>query len=406
MTAVAYIRRSHSGEAQASEAMQRETVVRLAAENGETINRTFKDWGRSGGDRNRPEYMAMLAACEAGDVSTIYCYDQDRLARSNLLFAMLLDSADQHGFRVITTAGEITDDDRRDFAEMRGVMDGGELRKITKRNRANLQRMKTRGDDFGVAPFGYVKKREDGTGRVVIAKVDPDGIKRVIDAYVATGTFSAAANALNDEGFTTHRGKLWHPTQIRQVILREAPELMPNGVRKGTRGPGKPRLFAGLLRCWCGGPMTPGGHPDKPTYYCGRGQRNTSKHPAPYGISERKLMPWIVEEAERLRVPSEVEMDAPGAGYDDEADRRALAALRQRIGETAYLAGIAALDAAREAQGEQRRIIQAVPESVQWEAWSVEDINTVLRSLWHHVELGPDLAPVRAAWRLPPAYVR
>lgn len=77
MPAVAYIRRSHSGEAQASEQLQRDTVARLAAERGDAITRVFKDWGRSGGSETRPEYLAMLAQAEAGGVSTIYAYDQD-----------------------------------------------------------------------------------------------------------------------------------------------------------------------------------------------------------------------------------------------------------------------------------------------------------------------------------------
>jgi DNA invertase Pin-like site-specific DNA recombinase len=80
MTAVAYIRRSASGEAQASEKLQRETVERLAQERGDTISRVFRDCGRSGGAEDHPEYLAMLAEAEAGGTSVIYAYDQDRLA--------------------------------------------------------------------------------------------------------------------------------------------------------------------------------------------------------------------------------------------------------------------------------------------------------------------------------------
>jgi hypothetical protein len=43
MPAVAYIRRSASGEAQTSEETQRATVARLAAERGETIAHIFRD---------------------------------------------------------------------------------------------------------------------------------------------------------------------------------------------------------------------------------------------------------------------------------------------------------------------------------------------------------------------------
>jgi DNA invertase Pin-like site-specific DNA recombinase len=154
MTAVAYIRRSASGEAQASEKLQRDTVEQLAGDRDDSITHVYRDWGRSGGSETRPRYLQMMALAEAGEIDAIYAYDQDRLARSNWLFAGLLRLADLHGFAVITPAGDLTDDDRRDFAEMRGVMDGGELRKITKRNRAIKKLKRERGDDVGVVAFG------------------------------------------------------------------------------------------------------------------------------------------------------------------------------------------------------------------------------------------------------------
>lgn len=310
----------------------------------------------------------------------------------------LLRMADQQGFRVITTAGDITDDDRRDFAEMRGVMDGGELRKITRRNRANLQRMKDRGDDFGVAPFGYVKQREPGTDRVAIVKVDPDGIQHVIEAYRAAGTFLGAARALNEEGFTTHRGKQWHPTQVRQAVIREAPELLGDGIRRGTRGPGKPRYLAGLLRCYCGSIMTPGGPVAKPRYYCARSARGG--HPLPHGISERRLLPWIKDEAARLRMPGDI-VEYDGDDYDDSADRHAMDGLRERIGEAAYVAGIANLDAKRAEHGEHVRVVEEVPQAIEWATDPTAEVNAVLRAIFDHVQLGPDLLPVEAMWRVP-----
>jgi DNA invertase Pin-like site-specific DNA recombinase len=75
MAAVGYIRRSASGEAQASEQTQLEVVARLAAERGDTISHVYRDWGKSGGSETRPEYVAMLAQAEADGIHAIYCYD-------------------------------------------------------------------------------------------------------------------------------------------------------------------------------------------------------------------------------------------------------------------------------------------------------------------------------------------
>lgn len=101
MASMGDIRRSASGEAQASEETQRETVQRLAEARGDTITRVYRDWGRSGGSETQPEYLAMLAEAEAGHIHAIYAYDQDRLARSNFFFASLLRLADLRGFAVV-----------------------------------------------------------------------------------------------------------------------------------------------------------------------------------------------------------------------------------------------------------------------------------------------------------------
>ncbi len=104
MSAVAYIRRSASGEAQASEAMQRETVTRLAFERGDTVEHVFRDWGQSGGSERRPEYLRMLSQAESGGIHAIYAYDSDRLARDIWLLSGLLRLAKARAIRIYTTA--------------------------------------------------------------------------------------------------------------------------------------------------------------------------------------------------------------------------------------------------------------------------------------------------------------
>ena len=425
MAAVGYIRRSASGEAQASEQTQRDTVHRLAEIRGDTIAHVYRDWGRSGGSETRPEYLAMLAETEAGNVHAIYAYDQDRLARSNFLFASLLRLADLRGFAVVTPAGDLTDDDRRDFVEMRGVMDGGELRKITKRNHAIRAKRRDRGDDPGTVPLGYRRVRAVGgelnrKGEPVKPKAtidvldDPGAIERVLDAYRTAGSYLGAARALTAAGDPVPFGQrtrmdgepygngrfasaIWRATTVRRIVMREAPDLAPSipGVSRKHR----PRLFMKLLVCHCGQTMTPGGDVTVGGYWCTRGQRDP-KHSRPYYISENRLMPWIKLEAGRFDRMRILEMDAEA--YDDSADRARLEAARDLIGEDAYRDAIGRLNAAREAHGGRRATLHELPDSIDWEHDDVAAINAVLRAYWRHVELGPDLLPVKALWRFDP----
>jgi hypothetical protein len=321
----------------------------------------------------------------------------------------------------------LTEDDRRDFAEMRGVMDGGELRKIVKRNHAVRRFRRERGDDPGTVPFGYRKVRAEGgeanrRGEAAKPKAtidvldDPEAIERVLDAYRKAGTYLGAAKALTAAGEPTPFGRrlrvdgepygggrfassVWRAPAVRRIVLREAPELAPT--IKGVSRKHRPRLLMKLLRCHCGQTMTPGGRLDLPGYWCTRGQLDAA-HPRPFSISESKLLPLIRAEADRLRIPGEL-LESPGPEYDDSADRARLEAARDLIGEDAYLSALARLEAARGAHSERQAIVSAIPPRIDWERESVPDINASLRALWDHLQLGPDLLPLPDgyAWKVP-----
>lgn len=400
-----YIRRSASEESPVSEDAQRAAIERLAAERGDTIEHVYRDWGRSGGSETRPEYVAMLARLEANGVSAVYAYDQDRLARSNWLFAGLLRLADLHDLAVVTPAGNLADDSRRDFAEMRGVMDGAELRKIRRRNRAIADRRQARGDDRGALPYGYGPRpgrAPRSSEPVEYVVVNPEGIAHVLDTYRRVGSYIGAARALNAEHFPSQRNGTWHATTVKGVVLRNAPALAAS-VRKGTRRTGRPRLFAGLLRCRCGGIMSPGTMHGKDSYYCGAGQRGL--HGAPYAITEARLEPILREEAGHLRVPYD-QLETAGAGDDAVEDiesrrRRLVDALEAGVLTAAELGPrIAALEAERDRLEALQTAIRAIPQRIDW-SWSPERLGAALRALWRRVDVDITAGTAVATWAIP-----
>lgn len=424
MAAVAYIRRSASGEAQASEQLQRETIARLAAERGDAIEAVYKDWGKSGGSDTRPEYLKMLAHIEADHVHAVYAYDSDRLARDIWLLSGLMRLAKQRSVRIYTSAGELTDDDTRTLHLMRGVMDDGELVKITKRNQAVKRLRRERGDDPGTVAFGYRKVRAQGgelnrkgqpvqPGAVIDVLDDAGAIERVLAAYREAGTYLGAARALTAAGVPPpfagrarvdgqpygngrYAGGAWLAPSVRRIVLREAPELAPT--IKGVSRRHRARNLMKLLRCHCGQTMTPGGGARVPAYWCTRGQ-TVPGHGNPWSVAESKLLPWIKAEAARLRVPGDV-LESDGPAFDDSADRAALDGMRTAIGEDAYALAVASLDRKRAERGERQRLVEEIPQAVDW-TWPPETINNVLRTMFEVIELGPDLLPVKAVWNVP-----
>jgi hypothetical protein len=116
-------------------------------------------------------------------------------------------------------------------------------------------------------------------------------------------------------------------------------------------------------------------------------------------------MPWVMAEAARFRVPFEHVEIIEG----DEDKRRELEARRRRVIEN-YEDGVVTDKTERDAKllkiGEEMERLDAaeqviaLPPAIDW-SWPPKEINAVLRALWHHVELGPDMRPVRAEWRVP-----
>jgi DNA invertase Pin-like site-specific DNA recombinase len=421
MRAVGYIRRSHAGEAAISEKVQRDTIARQAEARGLTVDRIYMDWGRSGrlpddvdSDTldailaHRPQALALMRDIEAGNVGAVLAYRQDRLARDSFTLHLMIRWARRRRVPLIIPRGDITAREQRLLTAVEGGMDEEEGTRAKERSDAAERTMRERGDERGAPPYGWSRKvAEDG--RIIKVLTDPDKPARVVAAFRSEGSYNGAARKLNQDGVPPplvpkngqRRGSagppMWSAATVRKIVQREAPTL----AKKMKARPRTGRAFAlrGLMRCHCGAPMTPS-HAARggPVYYCNRGKRGDHK---PYAIAEAKLLPWIMEEADRVMDPSDAVYTDSGETTDTSADRQRLEAARDLIGEEAYAAALAKLDEQDAAGAERARILKAIPPPVEWKRWSTEDINKVLKARFDHIELGADLMPVRAEWRYP-----
>ena len=413
MKAVAYIRRSHEDtDGHVSKDTQQAAVLALAERESSTIGETYIDWGKSGGDealKHRPAFRRLLTAVERGEVATVYAYKLDRLGRGQTALGRLWAAAEANGTRIVTLEeGDLSDTGDPAKWLLRHTLSGFAefyYREQKRKSAATLAYCQRRGDAFGQAPLGYVKRTpRDGSERVEMVLVDPGAIERVLAAYRGAGTFLGAARTLNEASVPVPRpawGKglgRWSARSIRRVVEREAPDLIPPTIRRGSRGASRPRYLAGLLRCYCGGPMTPGGSAKASrslSYWCTRGQL-VPGHGNPWSVAESKLLPWVKAEAAKYRYERFWDIDAEERTLDLGDKRRRLEAARDLIGEDAYAEALAAI----ESQESQPERVPAEAPPLDW-AWSTEAINAWLRASFEYVELGPDLLPVRAEWTVP-----
>jgi DNA invertase Pin-like site-specific DNA recombinase len=407
--------------------VQHDTIVRLAEQHDQTIGRIYEDWGRSGlvpdgvGDTledilaHRRQALTMMRAIQAGDVTAVFAYRQDRLARDSFTVHLMCRIAKRAGVPIVIPRGDITAREQALLTAVEGGMDQEEGSRGKDRGEHALKTMQDRGDDFGPVPLGWSKVVliEPGlnsrgepakAGARVLVRTDPDKPARVVQLFRALGSYNATARRLNDDGVPPPNPKqrrnsagppMWSAATVRDIIQREAPDLAKQV--SGRARTSRSFLFRGLLRCYCGAPMTASYHPRGTEYYCNRGKRGAHR---PYGIAERKVRPWVEAEAARLKVWGEL-AEVEGDGYDDSADRVRLEAARDLVGEDAYAAALARLDQQRDEAGARVAAVASLPDAIDWQNDDIQAINEALLAIIDHVQLGDDLMPTEAVWRVP-----
>jgi DNA invertase Pin-like site-specific DNA recombinase len=408
---VAYLRKSKvQNDRHVSWEVQEAEIRALSARNGDTDLNIMSDWGRSGrGEKTRlrPEYQRLRAMIEADEVSVVYAYSLSRLSRSLGEYASLAELCRDHGVRVrLAKEGEF------DYASASGRFTVGILALLAQmeaelaqeRARDTIQARRARGDHIGSAGFG--KRLENGT---LVDHPDED-LADVTAAYRDAGSFAGAAKILNRHDVSSKFGKSWSGTTVKRVLTTGAPsELTGRRVEARVRQRGS-FVLSRLLRCPCGQIMT--GRRDRTrtkygtygpytSYQCYRG-RFEPDHPRPYAIREHALIPWIIAEAARLRVPVEsvtMAADAEGdaARLVEERRKLALGFARGGLDDETYAAEDDKLAAALAAI-EDRGSDLIVPQAVDW-TQPPAVVNELLRAMWKDVTLGPDLLPVEAMWR-------
>jgi DNA invertase Pin-like site-specific DNA recombinase len=402
----AYIRRSVASRADpgdVSRDFQTEEVRRLAGDDAARLVIIDRDWGRSAAtDKTgkRLAFLALLDSIEAGDVSALYAYSTDRLARSVEWSARLLNACRRAGVPIVTREGRIEPGNAAAalLFNVLAAVNENALSGMEAKARASIGARQARNVAAGRTPNAGMGRKAYG----------PEITALVLSAFDEAGSFLGAAKALNAAGVPTMLGLPdgWNVKTVSRIVRRERPE-MPRTGRQGARARST-RLFSGLLRCGgtladgstCGGIMSSMPRPGQrtPAYYCRQAHNKTAAgHSRPYVISEARLRPAIMAESEHY---------APTADEYNEADRTGevaqLEGERARTLEQSRRGMIDMDEAERIVRGIKTRldelaIPQAIPQAISWTA-PVPELNAWLRAVWSAVQLGPDLLPVLFDW--------
>jgi hypothetical protein len=184
---------------------------------------------------------------------------------------------------------------------------------------------------------------------------------------------------------------------------------MPHNTRPGAKARA-PFVLYGLLHCHCGHILTGtryknGSNPVYTSYKC-----HLSGTVPGHGLSavpEKRILPWIMAEAARLRAPDAVLVERERQDERDKLEARKARILDMYEGDNIAredyqrrMAAVKVTEDALEAQ-EAATAVLSVPGAIDWENWTPEAINKVLAAMWSSVTLDERMQPVSAEWRVP-----
>jgi DNA invertase Pin-like site-specific DNA recombinase len=271
-----------------------EHYIKAHAHEGWTlVDERYDDGGFTGANTERPAFQKLLSDIEAKKVDLVVVYKVDRLTRSLLDFARVMDRFNSHGaafvsvtqnFSTANALGKLTLNILMSFAEFEREM-------IAERIRDKLRASKRRGKwTGGRVPYGY----DLANKRLVECPQEAEIVREIFRTYAECESAMTVARRLNARGLTTARyavkgfatrAQPWakfdilrilknpvyigrvrsggaehlgeHPSLVDDTVFRGAQERLAKFAERRGAVRNEAYLLTGLLRCGvCGGAMT------------------------------------------------------------------------------------------------------------------------------------------------------
>jgi len=232
----AYIRRSVASRADpgdVSREFQTEEVRRLAGADGPTLTIIDRDWGRSAATdkaARRLAFLALLDAIEAGDVSALYAYSTDRLARSVEWSARLLNACRRAGVPIVTREGRIEPGDASAalLFNVLAAVNENALSGMEAKARATVARRQARNIAAGREPNAGMGRKNYGEDP---SHPDED-VAAVLAAFDKAGSFLGTTKLLNAAHVPTRLGATdWDVRTVGRIIRRARATTAPKWLK-------------------------------------------------------------------------------------------------------------------------------------------------------------------------------
>jgi DNA invertase Pin-like site-specific DNA recombinase len=196
----------------------------------------YDDGGVSGGTLERPALQRLLRDIEQGLVDVVVVYKIDRLSRSLMHFARLVEVFDAHGvtfvsvtqsFNTTTSMGRLTLNILFSFAQF-------EREVIGERVRDKIAASKARGMWMGGSvPLGYAVRDR----KLAVDEAEAARVRRVFEGFAATASATRLVPMLRAEGVLTKTGRPFDKGSVYKLLNNRT--YLGEVAHKGQAYPGE-----------------------------------------------------------------------------------------------------------------------------------------------------------------------
>jgi len=206
-------------------------IASQRAEGWLALDDHYDDGGFSGGTLDRPALKRLIADIEGGAVDIVVVYKIDRLSRSLMDFAKLVEIFERNdvtfisvtqAFNTTTSMGRLTLNILLSFAQFERELSGERIRdKIAASRKRGIWM-------GGWAPFGYeVKDR-----KLVINEADARVVRSIFGRFITLRSATVLARELHSKGVRNRYGRLLDKGSIYKLLVNRV--YIGDAVHKGT----------------------------------------------------------------------------------------------------------------------------------------------------------------------------
>ncbi len=190
----------------------------------------FQDKGYSGKNTDRPQFQEMLEHIRKGEIKRVIVYKLDRISRSILDFANMMEDFQQHGVEFVSCTEKFDTSTPMGRAMLNICIVFAQLERETIQMRvtdAYASRSKYGFFMGGKVPFGYelTPHTINGkkTSRYSVVPAEAEVVRFIFESYAEpTTSLNDIALRLNEDGIKTKRGFSWDGSMVAAIIKNPA----------------------------------------------------------------------------------------------------------------------------------------------------------------------------------------